>query len=148
MLFLPLGAFLYLVSTGINTGGGFGELSTDYYGYAYLIYWIPIVPACALITNLVDPPSQCFYNGVQQVANCGLLKTYVLPDAVSWFALIAQIPFWFFMYMYLDSVVPNTYGISKHPLFCLRKKQTIEKIRASVKRRAHDPKVFSREDPI
>ena len=65
MLFLPLGAFLYLVSTGINTGGGFGELSTDYYGYAYLIYWIPIVPACALITNLVDPPSQCFYNGVQ-----------------------------------------------------------------------------------
>jgi hypothetical protein len=50
--------------------------------------------------------------------------------------------------MYLDSVIPNTYGISKHPLFCLKKKQTIEKIRASQKMKAHDPKVFSREDPI
>lgn len=50
--------------------------------------------------------------------------------------------------MYLDSVIPNTYGISKHPLFCLRKKNTIEKIRASQKVKAHDPKIFSRDDPI
>jgi hypothetical protein len=76
------------------------------------------------------------------------VKAWVIPDAFSWIVLIFLIPFWFFMYMYLDSIIPNTFGISKHPLFCCKKKQTIEKIRASMMKKAHDPKVFSREDPI
>jgi len=77
-----------------------------------------------------------------------MVKAAAIPDSLSWAVLIILVPFWFFGYMYLDSVIPNTYGISKHPLFCLRKKNLIEKIRASQKVKAHDPKIFSRDDPI
>ena len=60
-----------------------------------------------------------------------MVKAAPIPDGFSWAVLILLVPFWFFGYMYLDSVIPNTYGISKHPLFCLRKTKKIEEIRAS-----------------
>jgi hypothetical protein len=60
-----------------------------------------------------------------------MVKASAIPNELSWAVLIILVPFWFFMYMYMDSVIPNTYGISKHPLFCIRKSKTIEKIRAS-----------------
>ena len=59
LLFLPIGVYLYLVSTGINTEAGVGKLQSDLYWVVYFIYWIPIIPACSLLINLSDPPSKC-----------------------------------------------------------------------------------------
>ena len=50
-----------------------------------------------------------------------------VPPGVAWAALVLSGPFWFLIYMYLDSVMPNEYGIQKHPCFCCRKTKSIEK---------------------
>jgi hypothetical protein len=42
---------------GTETNDEFGATLS---GYLYAIYWIPIVPACNLITNLVDPYDDSF----------------------------------------------------------------------------------------
>jgi hypothetical protein len=60
-----------------------------------------------------------------------MVKAYVLEDSTSWQILLALIPFWFFAYLYLDSVIPNTYGIAKNLCFCLSKQK---KVPANVKR--------------
>ena len=51
---------MYLISSDLP--GFVSSYSDDvvisgnsYASYVYLIYWIPIVPACNLITNLADP---------------------------------------------------------------------------------------------
>ena len=36
--------------------------------------------------------------------------------------LALNIPLWFFAYLYLDSVMPNTFGVQKHPCFCFQKR--------------------------
>lgn len=41
----------------------------------------------------------------------------------AWFSLIASIVVFFAAYLYLDAVMPNTYGISQSPCFCLEKKK-------------------------
>jgi hypothetical protein len=38
----------------------------------------------------------------------------------AWIALILQPFVYFLIYLYLDSVIPNAFGISKGWLFCLR----------------------------
>jgi ATP-binding cassette subfamily A (ABC1) protein 3 len=37
--------------------------------------------------------------------------------------LIFATPFYLTLYMYLDNVLPNTFGIRQHPLFCLKRRQ-------------------------
>lgn len=41
------------------------------------------------------------------------------PDYAIWM-LVADIFIYFLLYLYLDQIMPNEYGISKHPLFILR----------------------------
>jgi hypothetical protein len=67
---------------------------------------------------MIDPPFSPFCPTV----NYGILKADMLNTSLTWFFLIFDIFFWYFAYIYLDSVMPDTYGIAKHPLFCLRKK--------------------------
>jgi len=35
--------------------------------------------------------------------------------------VVASIFFYLLLYFYLDAIVPNEYGIKKHPLFCFKK---------------------------
>ena len=44
-----------------------------------------------------------------------------ISATVAWISLYLCIPLWFAIYIYLDSVMPNTYGVQKHPCFCIRK---------------------------
>lgn len=55
-----------------------------------------------------------------------LYDTSFVSPYLCWAAIVLSIPFWFLMYFYLDSVVPNTYGVQKHPLFCLRRANDVE----------------------
>lgn len=71
-----------------------------------LFYWIPHFPMTAILTHYVDAFS---------VADLNM--------GFAWVALILNIPLHFALYMYLDQVVPNTYGISKSCCFCLRRKR-------------------------
>ena len=76
---------------------------------------MPIIPSCVITTSLIDPP---FYDDCPSI-NYGILKSNQLNLPITWFFLLFDIFFWYFAYIYLDSVIPDTYGIAKHPLFCL-----------------------------
>jgi hypothetical protein len=56
------------------------------------------------------------------------MKTDSLSLPFAWAALIVATPFWIFAYTYLDAVMPNTYGVRRHPCFCCKssKKQSYE----------------------
>ena len=42
---------------------------------------------------------------------------------IAWAVLVLQAPMYFLLYVYLDQVMPDTYGISKSCCFCLRRKR-------------------------
>lgn len=79
----------------------------------------------------------------------------------AWLCLCLQPIVYFVMYLYLDNVIPNSYGISKNCFYCLRCKRNREyerldqnDVRASVNKKA-DPladseniREFSHSDPI
>ena len=39
-------------------------------------------------------------------------------DYSPWICLLVSIPLWLYFYIYLDMVIPSTYGINRHPCFC------------------------------
>ena len=42
---------------------------------------------------------------------------------VAWWCLGLATPFYLLIYMYLDGIIPNAFGISESLLFCLRSKR-------------------------
>jgi hypothetical protein len=52
----------------------------------------------------------------------------------AWAALILSLPAYYFLYVYLDQIVPNTFGISKSCCFCFKKRRAaIDDIRNTLK---------------
>jgi ABC-type glutathione transport system ATPase component len=45
---------------------------------------------------------------------------------VCWVLIFVVVPLWFFIYLYLDAVLPSEYGINLHPCFCLRKQNDVQ----------------------
>ena len=80
--------------------------------------------------------------------NCGIIQTHHIPVWVSWVSLCIQIPLWYFAYLYFDSVIPNTYGISRSPCFCIKRKVKIGSTRKSLYTKKHDPKKYNPDDEI
>jgi hypothetical protein len=76
------------------------------YNYLYIGYPLPFVPMSVIITYALG----------------GTLGTQSL--AAAWAALILSLPAYYFLYVYLDQVVPNTFGISKNCCFCLKKRRS------------------------
>jgi hypothetical protein len=74
----------------------------------YLFYFIPVMPACGILVKLTsitaDQLTLPLPDGI-------LLNTEFISNGASWFCLIICIPFWFVVYIYLDNVMPNTYGV-------------------------------------
>ena len=48
------------------------------------------------------------------------------------------------VYLYLDAVMPNVYGVQKHPCFCFRKREARERVNTS---QIDDPN-YEASDPI
>lgn len=83
----------------------------------YAFYWLPNVPAMDLIVQTLNPRDEYVVNSI--------FSNMFINHYFSWAALLVGIVFWFFLYIYLDSILPSEYGITRHPLFCLRKKQAV-----------------------
>jgi hypothetical protein len=79
----------------------------------YLFFLMPIFPAMTILVKLTE--SQLL------PVTYRVLNVDHIPAAVAWIFLFLCIPLWFAIYIYLDSVMPNTYGVQKHPCFCIRK---------------------------
>jgi ABC-type bacteriocin/lantibiotic exporter with double-glycine peptidase domain len=45
-----------------------------------------------------------------------------LPLETAWWASVFTIPFYFLIYMYLDAIIPNTYGVAQPWCFCCKVK--------------------------
>ena len=106
-IFIPLILFVAVV----NKTGFAGS-------FLYLTMLTPIGPASALIGIITAGPA---IPGFNPLINVDHLNVYV-----SWFFLFFNIPFWISIYIYLDQVMPNTYGIQRSPFFCCQKKQKIK----------------------
>ena len=105
----------------------------------YLTFITPIGPAGALIGILTNDPNSVIPQDAHLV-NVSFLNTYAC-----WFALIANIPLWLAIYIYLDQVMPNTYGIQKGLCFCLEKKHQ-QKVFENDEE--NPDKFFDKNDPI
>lgn len=65
LLILPIACYMYLISIGVpgfsaqySNEAGIKELMDESLTkYVYAISWIPIVPACNLLINIIDPPN-------------------------------------------------------------------------------------------
>jgi hypothetical protein len=82
--------------------------------WLYVFNWLPIIPACSILTQLtsVSPASL----PISMI----VIRTEWIVMPVQWLFLILNIPFWFIVYLYLDNVMPNTYGVQKHWLYFLK----------------------------
>ena len=49
---------------------------------------------------------------------------YNIP--VAWVCLTATVPLYFFLYLYMDAIIPDTYGIAKGFCFCLKRKKKVD----------------------
>jgi hypothetical protein len=45
-----------------------------------------------------------------------------LPLETAWWVSVFTIPFYFLIYMYLDAIIPNTYGVAQPWCFCCKVK--------------------------
>jgi ATP-binding cassette subfamily A (ABC1) protein 3 len=43
-----------------------------------------------------------------------------LDVTVAWWSLVLATPFYLLVYMYLDGIIPNAFGIRESPLFCFK----------------------------
>lgn len=90
--------------------------SSPVYYFVYLFYWLPVTPACALIAHQTmssDPA----------IMKYGIISLDWMNVPLTWMVLILNIPFWFMIYLYLDSTMPSEYGINLPHCFCLSKKR-------------------------
>jgi ATP-binding cassette subfamily A (ABC1) protein 3 len=83
-----------------------------------------------------------------------------LDPTWAWLSLSAQPIVYFLLYLYLDNIIPNVYGISKDCFYCLRRRRNYERveqndvIRASVNTPANpnadsdNIREFNHSDPI
>jgi hypothetical protein len=89
-------------------------MDSDYRIYIYCFFWIPVVPACSLLAKFSTKPLP--FMGT-------LIHVDFISPKVCWLFLLSSIPFWFLVYLYLDAVMPNVYGVQKHPCFCFRRRE-------------------------
>lgn len=49
-----------------------------------------------------------------------------LNTNLAWYCLALATPFYLCVYMYLDGIIPNAFGIREHPLFCCKRHRKCE----------------------
>jgi len=108
ILLFPTSIFLYTISYRLNA-----EIDAPftYDGNPLFQLWY-IIPNFSFGVILVD---YYIHNGAQAVLG--------LEVSVAWVSLLFSIPFYVGLYMWLDAIIPNTYGISESLCFCLKRKK-------------------------
>ena len=72
----------------------------------YGISWMPMFPAMSIFCKLATPPPSILPD-----RSMLLFKTDWVDTNTMFVLLALNIPLWFSVYLYLDSVMPNTYGV-------------------------------------
>jgi len=138
MLALPILVFLWLSGKGSNA--------------LYLFYWLPLFPASTITGKLVSMDEDLYQTYGKEMefrTDDNYLVVLEMMDYSSifaWLMLITLPVFWFYVYLYLEQVVPNEFGIAKDPLFFLKhpgRRISNERIQEDV-----ESKEFSPNDPI
>ena len=68
----------------------------------YFGYFLPQFPTTVIVADMAD-------------------STININLTVAWVVSVIQAPLYFLLYVYMDQVMPDTYGISKSCCFCLRR---------------------------
>jgi hypothetical protein len=89
----------------------------------YLFILMPQIPALAIIGKLTMLERLIVPSYPEPEIIKNIFYPSVMNTAVCWILLILGTAIWFAIYLYLDQVVKSEYGISKHPLFCLRNRR-------------------------
>ena len=74
------------------------------------MYWLPVMPTSTLIVKLVTEPPATGWVALTK-PDLNLFDVGDLNTAATWISLVLNIPLWIAIYYYLDTVMPNTYGI-------------------------------------
>ena len=78
-----------------------------------LFYWMPHFPMAILLGKIVSKGNSG--HNLDSVSTSGAV-----------ISLLLNLPLYYFLYEYLDQVIPDTYGISKPFCFCLKRKNRPE----------------------
>ena len=103
IVFIPILLFLQLVQS-----------DSDNKYLIYLLFWLPVVPTCSLLAKLSTRTWVIFITvqgQIQPLPPIEIFKVQFIEESVCWIFLVLDIVFWLLFYFYLDSVMPNEYGI-------------------------------------
>ena len=110
ILLLPTSIYFYVMTNRINI---FGRLNPTL-GYK-------LFPLCYLLPNFSFSVIMLdFYIKGGPEILMGLNTTF------AWWCLLAATPFYLFLYMYLDGVIPNAFGIRESLVFCCKCRKTAQ----------------------
>jgi len=123
-IFLPLILFLAVC----NQTGNVKYLT-------YLTFITPIGSVGAIIGIITSNP----------IVPAPLINISFLNIYVCWFFAIMNIPLWLGIYVYLEQVLPNDYGIQRSPCFCCTKKRRQTEHFNDIE---NPDKFFDNNDPI
>jgi hypothetical protein len=83
----------------------FVTITGSYKYLIYLVFFMPQIPTCILLAQLAT--SQAFKSQMPfQLVDFDWVST-----PACWVAILLAVPVWLGVYIYLDQVMPNTYGV-------------------------------------
>jgi hypothetical protein len=85
----------------------------------YAVYPVSILPTAQFTVSLISICTPLF-TGKQRFPVKVVFDVSKISMGAMWAFLVLNIPFWYLIYLYLDQVMPNEYGIQKHPCFCCK----------------------------
>ena len=103
IVFIPILLFLQLVQS-----------DSDNKYLIYLLFWLPVVPTCSLLAKFSTRTWVLFITvqgQIQPLPPIEIFKVQFIENSACWIFLVLDIVFWLLFYFYLDSVMPNEYGI-------------------------------------
>lgn len=85
----------------------------------YLVFFKFSDSKFALITSSLFPQAAITIN-IVKVCNLSMGMWEInISESESFFMLVFDVFIYFLLYVYCDAIIPNEYGVNRHPLFCL-----------------------------
>lgn len=109
MLLVPM--IIFIMATEFNPKAGDPHFPT----WMYTFFFFPQFPMAIISTQLAG-------------AKFHPAPSVNLSPAAAWIALVIDVFLYFGLFYWLDQILPDTYGIAKHPCFCFRKKNRPDRV--------------------
>lgn len=102
MLFLPSGVAMICIITPITTGS-----PNTWVQYLYFMPTFPFEVILADIFKVEGGP-----------------EFFETSPTVAWIVLALQTPIYFFIHIYLDAIIPDSYGVTQPCFYCLKRRRS------------------------